>query len=110
MSTVRSHGLAVPRDLSVLGFDGVPVGAFCEPPLATLRQPTAELGAKAAEILLQLLDGDAADPPLKTTLPNQLLLRASTAAPKRGGRKIAPAVTSGHRPNSTSPPSPRGRG
>lgn len=89
MSTVRSQGVAVPRDLSVLGFDGVPVGAFCEPPLATLRQPTARLGAKAAEILLQLLDGDAADPPLKTTLPNQLLLRASTAAPKRAGRKVA---------------------
>ncbi|WP_202964631.1 LacI family DNA-binding transcriptional regulator [Inquilinus limosus] len=44
MSTVRPQGVAVPGDLSVLGFDGVPVGAFCEPPLATLRQPTAELG------------------------------------------------------------------
>ncbi|OWJ64141.1 LacI family DNA-binding transcriptional regulator [Inquilinus limosus] len=87
MSTVRPQGVAVPGDLSVLGFDGVPVGAFCEPPLATLRQPTAELGAKAAEILLMLLDRDAAAPPLRTTLPNQLLLRASTTAPKTGGRR-----------------------
>lgn len=90
MSTVRPQGVAVPGDLSVLGFDGVPVGAFCEPPLSTLRQPTARLGATAAEILLALLDGDAA-PALRTILPNQPLPRASTAAPKRRGRKPAPA-------------------
>ncbi len=82
MSTVRAQGAAVPGDVSVLGFDGVPVGAFCEPPLTTLRQPTAELGAKAAEMLLALLDGDAAAPPLKTTLPNRLLVRGSTAGPR----------------------------
>jgi LacI family repressor for deo operon, udp, cdd, tsx, nupC, and nupG len=82
MATVRSHGTAVPGDLSVIGFDGAAVGAFCEPPLTTIRQPTASLGAKTAEILLQLLDADAADVPLKTTLPNELLPRASIAAPK----------------------------
>ena len=88
MGTVRSQGVAVPGELSVIGFDGTPVGAFCEPPLATLRQPTASLGAKAAEILLRLLDGDTADLPLRTVLPNQLLLRASTAAPRSGGRTV----------------------
>ena len=85
MSTVRAQGVSVPGDLSVIGFDGAPVGAFCEPPLSTIRQPTAGLGATVARILLKLLDGDAADLPLKTTLPNQLLLRASTAAPRSGG-------------------------
>ncbi|WP_343717641.1 LacI family DNA-binding transcriptional regulator [Inquilinus sp.] len=90
LSTVRQQGAAVPGDLSVLGFDGVPVGAFCEPPLTTLRQPTAELGAKAAETLLALLDGGAPAPPLRTTLPNQLLPRASiAAAPKRRGRRTS---------------------
>jgi len=89
MGTVRSRGVAVPRDLSVLGFDGAPVGAFCEPPLATLQQPTAELGAKAADILLRLLDGDAADLPLRTILPNRLVPRGSTAAPKGGRRRGA---------------------
>jgi LacI family repressor for deo operon, udp, cdd, tsx, nupC, and nupG len=85
MGTVRAEGVAVPGDLSVIGFDGTPVGAFCEPPLSTIRQPTAKLGAKAAQILMRLLDGDTAGLPLRTVLPNQLLLRASTAAP-RGGR------------------------
>ncbi|MGK9169218.1 LacI family transcriptional regulator [Inquilinus limosus] len=82
MGTVRAQGVAVPGDLSVLGFDGAPVGTFCEPPLSTIRQPTAALGAKAADTLLKLLDGDAGVP-LRTTLPNQLLLRASTAAPRK---------------------------
>ncbi|MFE0757145.1 LacI family DNA-binding transcriptional regulator [Inquilinus sp. NPDC058860] len=81
MGTVRAHGVTVPDDLSVIGFDGAPVGVFCEPPLTTIRQPTASLGAKTVEILLQLLDGDAAAVPMKMMLPNQLLLRASTAAP-----------------------------
>jgi DNA-binding LacI/PurR family transcriptional regulator len=54
-----------------------------------VRLPTADLGAKAAETLLQLLDRDAAAPPLRTVLPNQLLLRASTAAPRRRGRGLA---------------------
>jgi LacI family repressor for deo operon, udp, cdd, tsx, nupC, and nupG len=86
MGTVRAEGVAVPGDLSVIGFDGTPVGAFCEPPLSTIRQPTAELGAKGAQILLRLLDGDTVGLPLCTVLPNQLLPRASTAAPRGGGR------------------------
>ena len=85
MSTVRAQGVSVPGDLSVIGFDGAPIGAFCEPPLSTIRQPTAGLGATVARILLKLLDGDAADLPLKTTLPCRLLLRASTGAPRSGG-------------------------
>jgi LacI family repressor for deo operon, udp, cdd, tsx, nupC, and nupG len=76
MGTVRSHRVAVPGGLSVTGFDGAPVGAFCQPPLTTLQQPTASLGAKAAEILLTLLDRDAAEPPVKTVLPCRHLLRA----------------------------------
>ncbi|MGK9167605.1 LacI family transcriptional regulator [Inquilinus limosus] len=79
--TVRSNGVAVPGDVSLIGFDGAPVGAFCDPPLTTLEQPTEDLGIRAAEAMLQLLDGGAA-PALKTTLPSRLLLRGSTAAPK----------------------------
>ncbi|MDR6290351.1 LacI family repressor for deo operon, udp, cdd, tsx, nupC, and nupG [Inquilinus ginsengisoli] len=89
MGTVRSQRVAVPGGLSVIGFDGAPVGAFCQPPLTTLQQPTASLGAKAAEILLALLDRDAAEPPVKTVLPCRHLLRASTAAPKGGARKAS---------------------
>ncbi|MGO1076104.1 LacI family DNA-binding transcriptional regulator [Inquilinus sp. CA228] len=80
IATVRSHGVAVPGDVSVVGFDGAAVGAFCDPPLTTLAQPTEDLGSRAAEIMLQLADG-AAPSPLNTTLSSRLLLRGSTAAP-----------------------------
>lgn len=80
IATVRSHGVAVPGDVSVVGFDGAAVGAFCDPPLTTLAQPTRDLGCRAAEIMLQLADGAGGAPPLKTTLSSRLLLRASTGA------------------------------
>jgi LacI family repressor for deo operon, udp, cdd, tsx, nupC, and nupG len=83
IATVRPHGVAVPGDASVLGFDGAAVGAYCDPPLTTLAQPTQELGRRAAEIMLQLADGACAARPLTTTLPSRLLLRASTAAPNQ---------------------------
>ncbi|MFE0756812.1 LacI family DNA-binding transcriptional regulator [Inquilinus sp. NPDC058860] len=82
IGTVRPHGVAVPDDVSILGFDGAAVGAFCDPPLTTLAQPTRDLGIRAAEVMLQLLKNAAAAPPLKTTLPSRLLLRGSTGAPK----------------------------
>jgi LacI family repressor for deo operon, udp, cdd, tsx, nupC, and nupG len=83
IATVRPHGVTVPGDVSVLGFDGAAVGAYCDPPLTTLAQPTRDLGSRAAEIMLQLADGAAAAPPLTTMLPSRLLLRASTGAPSR---------------------------
>lgn len=83
IATVRSHGVAVPGDVSVVGFDGAAVGAFCDPPLTTLAQPTHDLGSCGAEIMLQLADRTCGAPPLKTTLSSRLLLRASTGAPNR---------------------------
>ncbi|MDR6290360.1 LacI family repressor for deo operon, udp, cdd, tsx, nupC, and nupG [Inquilinus ginsengisoli] len=80
IGTVRSNGVAVPEDVSIIGFDGAAVGAFCVPPLTTLEQPAEDLGAQAARIMLDLLGG-AAMPAPKTTVPSRLLLRASTATP-----------------------------
>ena len=80
IATVQSHGVAVPRDVSVVGFDGAAIGAFCDPPLTTLAQPTHDIGARGAEIMLQLADAACGALPLKTTLSSRLLLRASTGA------------------------------
>jgi len=81
IGTARSNGVAVPEDVSVIGFDGAAVGAFCVPPLTTLEQPAEDLGARAARIMLDLLDGAATAPVPTTTVPSRLLLRASTATP-----------------------------
>ena len=57
--TIRALGLRIPGDISVVGFDGLPLGRYLTPTLATVRQPTREMGAAAMEMLLALMDGDA---------------------------------------------------
>jgi DNA-binding LacI/PurR family transcriptional regulator len=66
----------VPRDLSVVGFDGVPESADWQPPLTTVAQPTRQKGKLAAEMAL----GGA--PPRQIVLPVELVVRASTAPPR----------------------------
>ncbi len=69
-------GLRVPDDLSVVGFDDIPQAANAKPPLTTVAQPLHDLGARALELLLQLLDGKAI--PQHVQLPATLVVRAST--------------------------------
>jgi len=81
VKTVRTGGVRVPQDLSVVGFDGVEYADFCEPTLTTLVQPRHEIGRLAADYMLQALSGGIG--PQKHTverLPVRLLARDSTAA------------------------------
>ena len=68
-------GIAVPEDLSVLGFDGIELGAFIRPGLTTVAQPLREIGVIAAETLLAVLR-DGTDPEAKL-LPHTILERES---------------------------------
>lgn len=54
----REHGLAVPRDLSVIGMDDIEPAAVTTPPLTTVRIQKEEMGRRAAQMLLALLRGD----------------------------------------------------
>lgn len=72
---LRRRGISVPRDVSVVGYDGVPEGAFSNPPLTTVAQPMKELGRRAVRTILDF-DGTVR----RETLPVELLERASTAA------------------------------
>lgn len=77
----RQHGLRIPEDLSVVGFDELPVSRWASPPLTTVRQPLAEMGSAAAQMLGELIEGV----PLRSTrveLSTALIIRESTAAPK----------------------------
>jgi LacI family transcriptional regulator len=77
----RQHGLRIPDDLSVVGFDELPVSRWASPPLTTVRQPLAEMGSAAAQMLGELIDGV----PLRTSrveLSTDLHIRESTAPPK----------------------------
>jgi len=74
----RQRGLRIHEDLSVVGFDDLPVARWASPPLTTVRQPLAEMGSAAAEMLGELIEGQ----PLRSTrveLSTELIVRESTA-------------------------------
>ncbi len=56
----RQRGLRIPEDLSVVGFDELPVARWASPPLTTVRQPLAEMGSAAAQMLGELIERPAA--------------------------------------------------
>jgi LacI family transcriptional regulator len=78
IKSLAEHGLRVPEDLSIIGFDDVPMAQYCAPPLTTVRQPAFEKGALAAQMLIECLEGEECVPQSRT-LPVELIVRNSTA-------------------------------
>ena len=76
----RQAGLQVPRDLSVVGFDDLPLCQWLSPPLTTVRQPLEEMGRLAARTLFQQLDGETLVSP-RIELATDLRVRLSTSPP-----------------------------
>ena len=76
----RRGGLRVPDDLSVVGFDDLPESRWSSPPLTTVRQPLADMGAHAARIVLDLVAGTPVTSP-RIELATSLVVRESTASP-----------------------------
>jgi LacI family transcriptional regulator, galactose operon repressor len=74
----RLRRLRLPDDLSVVGFDDLPMSRWLSPPLTTLRQPLAEMAALAVRMLLA---GDAATFNQRAELATNLVVRSSTAPP-----------------------------
>ncbi|SBT40088.1 transcriptional regulator, LacI family [Micromonospora auratinigra] len=75
MDVARRMGLAVPDDVSVIGFDNVPESALVDPPLTTIRQPLQSMGAEALRLLIDLIGGVERDPHVR--LPTELVVRSS---------------------------------
>jgi LacI family transcriptional regulator len=73
-------GLAVPGDLSIVGFDDLELARQVAPPLTTMHVPSVEMGRRAAEYLLVRIAG--AQPPKATELEVGLILRETTAPPR----------------------------
>jgi LacI family transcriptional regulator len=79
----RQRGLRIPQDLSVIGFDDLPVARWVSPPLTTVRQPLAEMGRVAGEMIVMLIE----DTPLRANrveLSTELVVRESCAGPPAG--------------------------
>jgi DNA-binding LacI/PurR family transcriptional regulator len=86
MVELRARGLAIPRDVSLVGFDDIQTVRWFDPPLTTVRVPMEEIGAAGVARLLALLDADGGEPPpgrLINVHPTELVVRASTAPPGR---------------------------
>jgi DNA-binding LacI/PurR family transcriptional regulator len=79
------RGLRVPEDLSVVGFDDIPLAAYCLPSLTTLAQPIEEMAAAAVDELVHRLDPDRRRrPPGNYTrvFRPRLVVRETTAPPR----------------------------
>jgi DNA-binding LacI/PurR family transcriptional regulator len=78
---IRSVGLSVPGDVSVVGYDDTVTSAYLGPPLTTVKFPKQEMGDRAAHMILQLAQHRDALPARTLTLPVELMVRASTEPP-----------------------------
>jgi DNA-binding LacI/PurR family transcriptional regulator len=77
IGALREAGRRVPDDVSVVGFDDIPLAAYFDPPLTTVRLPAFELGQAAGRALVERIAGRAI--PDRTLLPTELIVRGSTA-------------------------------
>jgi LacI family transcriptional regulator len=82
-------GLAVPGDLSIVGFDDIPLANLVMPRLTTVGQPVAEIGVLAMQLLLDLFSGAAAPRRRRHLLATSLQIRQSCAPPNAGGAASA---------------------
>jgi DNA-binding LacI/PurR family transcriptional regulator len=78
---LREAGLSVPGDVSVVGFDAIPLAAYLDPPLTTISLPAHDLGRAAGRALLDRIAGRPVAG--RTLLPTELIVRASTS-PRHG--------------------------
>jgi LacI family transcriptional regulator len=76
MFTLAQHGIRVPEDVAVTGFDDIPVARHLRPRLTTVRQPIQQLGATAFEMIYGLISGDR-PAEREIVLPTALVRRSS---------------------------------
>lgn len=81
ISGLKDIGLRVPADVSVVGCDDIHQAAFCDPPLTTIHTPIYEIGRRACERLLALIEGQVSS--VEETHPVSITIRKSAAAPRK---------------------------
>jgi LacI family repressor for deo operon, udp, cdd, tsx, nupC, and nupG len=80
LRSIHRHGLRVPADISLIGFDDLFFASYTQPQLTTVRQPMRQMGRMAMENLLKLMSGQPSAE--ATKVPAELIVRESTAAPR----------------------------
>jgi LacI family repressor for deo operon, udp, cdd, tsx, nupC, and nupG len=85
LSAVGQAGLSCPGQVSVIGFDDLPLAPFFQPALTTIAQPKGLIGRRTVELLVDILRGTE-KPGWQVTLPHQLLVRESTGPVREAAR------------------------
>lgn len=83
MLACAERGVRVPEDLSVVGFDDIPLAGYLTTPLTTVHQPFDEVGERLVARLLARIDGERGDDAAVELVGCDLVVRASTAPPRR---------------------------
>jgi len=79
---LREHGVDVPRQVAVTGFDDLPMARHLRTSLTTVRQPIRELGATAFEVLHSMVNRER-PPSRDIVLPTQLICRESCGCARK---------------------------
>ena len=106
LGAARGRGIAVPGELSIVGFDDSPLAALASPPLTSVRVDYAEFGEAAAAALMAAIAGEAA-PPFHGA-PPELVVRESTGGARRDIAPHGSARWAGRPPPSPQAARPRG--
>ncbi|WP_166979849.1 LacI family DNA-binding transcriptional regulator [Paramicrobacterium fandaimingii] len=84
LDRMRERGVSVPDQLSLVGFDNVPVSTFVRPNLTTIELPRKNMGRMSVDLLLNILDGKGAEAThIPRQLPVDLVIRQSTGEAPR---------------------------
>jgi LacI family transcriptional regulator len=75
IQVLHAHGLSVPGDIAVVGYDDDTFASTLTPPLTTIHQPSADFGAAMAELLVRLIAGEQVE--RRTVIPTRLIVRGS---------------------------------
>ena len=82
LHAIDEAGLKVPSDISLVGFDDIPLASFTSPPLTSVRMSAGDVGSTAFDALFRLIGGDRLEGDVYQ-IPTKLVVRDSTARPKK---------------------------
>ena len=76
VKALKELSYRIPEDVQVIGFDNVTFSQFCSPALSTIQQPTVEMGKRAMEMLIEMINGEKINRNVR--LQPRLILRETT--------------------------------
>jgi len=82
LHAIHAAGLRVPEDISLVGFDDIPLASYTSPPLTSVRMSAGDVGSTAFDALFRLIGGERLEGDVYQ-VPTQLVVRESTSRPHR---------------------------